>query len=456
MDAKIKPFRITICMVRTESNNADTISKLLEILEESPIAIPTHYSKHERGSLEYNRKQLLELIQSGNVVYEFYVFRRKKEPRYEASIDIGPRPFIDIEFNPTTAEKYWPDIFNLTHALVGIFKPDLAAVHIWPPYDRDSSVDYSKPLLDGVDKEYIDFDLMHEAAYIVPASYRQTGPTGLAMRTYFGPHYVKQIGAKFLQKTPAIVSTVFDDIIQVDLTEKPWLLDKQSLLSHWRKAVNHIKKSKVFPAYIVKPSGWVEYLTEGRTCEIWDQKAEEKNKQSVNKKLDDKQEKIKKLCDQISLSSKSAETVANINISKLTIPLASFEECNLECLKANKTILHAASFTDAILIDCDFIEADLKNASFTEATITESNFSNADLQETNWQNTELFNCVFNDTNFKKADLSGASMEDCIFANADFRGADLSNGNFSGSDFRGANLKGANVKSAKFKGCLFDK
>jgi len=234
-----KPFRINIAMLGTNPlNNEAMFAELLDVLESYPEFAPSFWSLQERGKLPYNRDDILEKISEvefGN--YAHVYLKRSKAAKYVGFIDVAPRQFIKFGFDPKLNSKHYPALFEFTDKLVQIFKPDIASIHIDPPLP----VDPWETALEAVTAQ---------VAYsntLVPVDYFKVGPKGLAMRTYFGPHYVKQFGQALLMSTPSAQTTLQPwGGVRLDLSETPWTLTEHELVEHWQTAMEHLRPAKVF------------------------------------------------------------------------------------------------------------------------------------------------------------------------------------------------------------------
>ena len=91
----------------------------------------------------------------------------------------------------------------------------------------------------------------------------RTGPTGLALRTYLGAHYVMQFGEDFLLRTPAIVTPCGDGLL-IDLAEEPWTLTNEEVAERWTRAMNHLRPAGIFAI----PNDTFTKWTKGPNCQI--------------------------------------------------------------------------------------------------------------------------------------------------------------------------------------------
>ena len=255
-----KPFEINIAMLGTNPlDNEAMFAELLDVLESYPEFAPSFWSLQERGKLPYNRDDILEKISGvkfGN--YANVYLKRNKAAKYFGSIDVGPKQYIEFEFDPKLNSKHYPALFEFTDKLVQIFKPDVASVHIDPPiqagpWEAEHSLNVA------------------EVAYsnmLGPVDYFKVGPKGLAMRTYFGPHYVKQFSQALLMSTPSTQTTLQPwGGVRLDLSETPWTLTEHELVENWQTAMAHLRPAKVFAEVEVYQNRMFKY-TKAENCTI--------------------------------------------------------------------------------------------------------------------------------------------------------------------------------------------
>ena len=234
-----KPFRIKFSMVGTNPlNDKKLFTELLDVIESYPEFAPQFWSLEERGKLPYNRDDILnkiKMVEFGN--YADIYLKRNKAAKYCGSIDVGPKQYIEFEFDPKLNSKYYPALFEFADRLVQVFKPDIASVHVFRPYPDEP--------WESERDEHI--EMMGKAAYLAPVDYFKVGPKGLAMRTYLGPHYVKQFGQELLLSTPKTQTELQTwGGIRLDLSAAPWELTEQAQIEHWQTAMEHLRPAKVF------------------------------------------------------------------------------------------------------------------------------------------------------------------------------------------------------------------
>ena len=255
-----KPKHIDIAMSGTNPlNNEAMFAELLDVLESYPEFAPSFWSLQERGKLPYNRDNILEKISGvefGN--YAHVYLKRSKAAKYVGYIDVAPRQFIKFQFDPKLNSKHYPTLFEFTDKLVKIFKPDIASMYIGP----------SNPVRPWETKPEVNIAEINEATFLAPVDYFKVGPKGLAMRTYFGPHYVKQFGQALLMSTPSTQTTLQPwDGVRLDLSETPWTLTEHKLVEHWQTAMAHLRPAKVFAEVEVYQNRKFKY-TKAENCTI--------------------------------------------------------------------------------------------------------------------------------------------------------------------------------------------
>jgi len=255
-----KPERITIRMFGTTPlHNQGDLTVLFNALEQLPKCAPEFWSLDERSKLPFNRAEILEQANKPATERPTSIYlRRNKTAKYFGFFDMNRKPYIDFEFNPTLAQKNWPLFFEFVDALVHAFKPDIATAHIWPVYEND-------PWPTKEDK-YL--GIIAKAANIAPVNYYKTGPIGLTMRTYLGPHYIEQFGKELLLSTPgtAIAEQSWGGL-RLDLSESPWALSVSELIGCWRQAMDHLTPAQIFAEMEITPKQRIK-CSKGARCTV--------------------------------------------------------------------------------------------------------------------------------------------------------------------------------------------
>jgi hypothetical protein len=236
---------------------AATLDSLLNVLDALSLS-PTGWSFDERTNLPFAKDELLARAGTGVATTGASLFLRNKGvKKYEAWITLGKTPMLRVEFGRGLPKQYWKDVFDLADALVHTFAPDLGMAHVGPPYDYPWQTDLDR-----------DAELIGGAADLAYKDHYKFGPLGLAARTYLGPHYAAQFGKESLLSTPA--ATVREDErggITIDLTDNPWDVELEPLVSAWRAAMEHLRPAEVFATCEVKPTGLKVYKR-GARCQI--------------------------------------------------------------------------------------------------------------------------------------------------------------------------------------------
>ena len=255
-----KPFKVQVEMLGTNPLNDEALfTELLDVIESFPEFAPQFWSLAERGKLPYNRDDILKKIKAVEFgSYAHIYLKRNKAVKYFGSIDVAPRQNIFFEFDPKLNSRYYPNLFEFADRLVQVFKPDVASVHIDTPV-------YPRPFESS---EHKNSRIVSSAASLVPVDYFKVGPKGLAMRTYLGPHYVKQFGQELLLSTPKTQTELQSwGGIRLDLSEAPWELTEQALIEHWQTAMANLRPAKVFADLDVYQNRKFKY-TKAENCTI--------------------------------------------------------------------------------------------------------------------------------------------------------------------------------------------
>lgn len=234
----------------------DVLGAVLSAFESDPLWAPSGYSTQERTELPYRRDEVLTIVKDQQPSWRDLFVRHGKPTKYEALLLPGVAPHLSVYFDPKLSAKHWAAAFALCEALVAAFRPDIATVHICYPWSHPPRT-----------QDDLDIYLMALCADLIPARYHEEGPRGLGMRTYFGPHFIKQFGRPFLESTPAVVSEGPADTLRIDLEKDPWTLDVPAQLSAWRRAMAHLRLSPALATWKIKPSGLVDWQR-GPACDV--------------------------------------------------------------------------------------------------------------------------------------------------------------------------------------------
>lgn len=254
------PFRITITMFGTTPLfEVTTLEAVLSAFESISDTVPEFWSQDERVKLPYDRIEILQVALQPDMMHRDVYLRRDSGVQYFAILRKSSRaPSLDIEFSADLEPEKWPEVFALADAIAAAFKPDLGALHIWPPVKR-------KPWASEEDKA---LDIIVHCAYPLVSSYYDEGPGGLAMRTYLGPHFVEQFGKAFLFQTSGAVITELDwQGVRIDLGPEPWTLTVQELITHWQQAMAYLSPAGVFAEIEITPKERIS-LKKGVRCTI--------------------------------------------------------------------------------------------------------------------------------------------------------------------------------------------
>ncbi|MBH0055415.1 hypothetical protein I6F65_00400 [Pseudoalteromonas sp. SWXJZ94C] len=255
-----KPFKVEVEMLGTNPLNDEALfTELLDVIESYPEFAPQFWSLEERGKLPYNRDNILDKIKTVEFgSYAHIYLKRNKAAKLVGKISVAPKQYIKFKFDPKMNSKHYPALFEFADRLVQVFKPDVASVHIDTPV-------YPRPFESS---EHKNSRVVSSTASLAPVDYFKVGPKGLAMRTYLGPHYVKQFGQELLLSTPKAQTELQSwGSIRLDLSEAPWELTEHALIEHWQTAMAHLRPAKVFADLDVYQNRKFKY-TKAENCTI--------------------------------------------------------------------------------------------------------------------------------------------------------------------------------------------
>jgi hypothetical protein len=237
------PVKATVSMVGTRPLFVEAnLQAILGVVEPNDRFTPSAWSLEERRSNPYSRSALLErLALSGKPLPQTDLYlRRKTAPSYSMTLALAERPWISLECDKLPASDR-AAFFALGDKLAAAFQPDLGAVHLWVGLRDEDQID--EPF---ANEDEQDAELMMYAATHLPVQYYKQGPTGLAMRTYIGPHFARQFGAERLDSLPVPVEQQPGGGYRIDLAPRPWEAELPTLLDGWRKAMAQLAPADVF------------------------------------------------------------------------------------------------------------------------------------------------------------------------------------------------------------------
>ena len=213
----------------------DKLESILAVLEREPQLAPETWSLAERGGIPYARAEVFARIAKyeGKPMRQAILYlRRKHAPAVDVRLHLGTRPAIYV--SAKLPAKHHAELFALADRLAEVFQPDWGAAHVW--------IGEHDPFRNDDERGAV---LMVEAAMLAPVNYYDAGPLGLAMRTYIGPHYVEQFGAKLIAKLPVEVEKTRWGGYRIELAPTPWTRELPALLAAWRKAMAPLRDAKL-------------------------------------------------------------------------------------------------------------------------------------------------------------------------------------------------------------------
>jgi hypothetical protein len=173
--------------------------------------------------------------------------RRTKAPTYDGYLSLSNEPRIELEVNPKLNDTQQAWLFDVSDRLADAFHPDIGITHVWRRVRAVDKLDDPWATDDERDAE-----LMYRAALLSANDYYATGPYGLGMRTYLGPHYVEQFGREQIESLPLVVTKLAWGGYRIDLVAEPWKANVATLVAAWRAGMSHLSAAKVFAEPIVR------------------------------------------------------------------------------------------------------------------------------------------------------------------------------------------------------------
>jgi len=212
----------------------DKILRLLDVLESHDKFTPTHWGNSDLIKVAYSRSEIIKELKESRISQ--MCLYRKQSIKYSADLDIyfNLRSYLSFEFNNSMPSEYWEYFFNLTDQIATIAQPRYGVSHIiWPS---------STPWKNERDRLHLWMDY---AASPLPIDFIPNGPLGLGLRTYFSGEVLEMFGRDLLLSTPAIVKELEWGGIRIDLVERPWEADIDTILDQWLKSMKHLETANV-------------------------------------------------------------------------------------------------------------------------------------------------------------------------------------------------------------------
>jgi hypothetical protein len=209
---------------------------LLDVLLSRKEWTPQTLTNDDAPKVPFRRAEALRIGIGNGPSDRWPVLGRTKRPAYEITLCNGRRPQVSVKVR---AAKLHPDdmpgLFALGDALASAYQPDIGWVQL-VAYARPKGepLGWVQELLDG------------------GSQIRENGKAhavgGLGMRTYFGPHTLRQITKARLTSLPApcVVQTLDWGGLAVDLAPDPWSADAVTLWRSWLAAAEHLKPAGFF------------------------------------------------------------------------------------------------------------------------------------------------------------------------------------------------------------------
>jgi uncharacterized protein YjbI with pentapeptide repeats len=428
---------------------------------------PDHAGTGDAAPRPIDRQRLVrDPLGPGPAVLEV---ARLQQPGWEALMNLGDRAWMRILVPAATLKstgaRLW---FDLGDALVDALQPDIAFVHLEPdwPSERAESDPVKRRLDAGV-----------------PAGddYYEHGPGGLALRTCFGPRWIRQLGESRLAALapPAMLRRSPNGCVCIDLVADPWDADVQSVLRSYERAMDVLRPSGVFAEPVPSSDGRLAWRApegvdlggvardsrEGmrldsdaradggdvvpETTILTEAVRDGRNVLDVTLSWADLRgtDLTGLVADGLDLSWAQLD---NASLRRARITGGSFDSANLgqtvleqasiEDSGFDRSIAGGSSWRGAVIDRCTFGDAVLTATDFTQARISSSSFGAAMLGQARFERAELRDC-----NFTHAECNGVS----------FAGAALQRVDFANADLRGASFAGATLNDVSFEGALRD-
>ena len=177
--------------------------------------------------------------------------RRKTSPAYDAILDTNAGSFAEVDMHSGFGTPDLESLFVLAERWSAAGRFHVMVCGPRPNHRRDEA---GRPVIE-VASDRTRVGLVH-TLHLAPSNYVMEGPTGLAARTFFGPHLVSQIGPDLLRSIPGTISRPCGEGIIIDLAERPWELSEDAMLAKLEPAMDHLAPARVFSVPNEKMTRW--------------------------------------------------------------------------------------------------------------------------------------------------------------------------------------------------------
>ncbi|MCG7376056.1 hypothetical protein MH215_03570 [Paenibacillus sp. ACRSA] len=222
-------------MFPTVAIKGETLNRVLDVFETSEYFMPTLWGNSEKSKYQYDRGTLINEVSSDQMLSEIYL-RRNNSNKFEGrfSTELSPRSFLNFKFDSKITPSQWSDIFDLSDKLAEIIKPSYGVAHVFWPIPEKMDIEYKKTFL-----------LMDYCAQPTPVDFVQSGPAGVAMRTYFSGKVKDLFGDYFIQNIPAKVTKTVWGGIRIDLDDEPWKTDISQVLYNFKEVMGYLEQKSI-------------------------------------------------------------------------------------------------------------------------------------------------------------------------------------------------------------------
>lgn len=231
------PELFSMAMFPSIALDQEALHELLNVFESHEQTTPRFWGHNEKIRLAYNRLELVDrVLNKQDGITQVYL-HRDQTVKFSGRFDIklSSRSFLKFEFNKSLPQRMWPTFFELSDRIAQIVKPRYGITHMfWPS---------PSPWTNATERLHTWMDF---CSYPYPSSFIPNGPLGVGMRTYFGSDILEMFDEDFFANLPALITKPDFGGLCIDLVEKPWEADKDTILQQWDKVMNHLEEAQVF------------------------------------------------------------------------------------------------------------------------------------------------------------------------------------------------------------------
>lgn len=205
--------------------------RILKVFESEDVLFPSSCGPDEQTRKSYHRPQILEQART-HEAFHMFLFRHNII-KYDCYLYYEKLPYFYCNFDKSMTASQWQTVRRFADQLAEALHPRLAILHI----SRSMHLSWSNE--EEKTQRWMTFATQH-----IPVKFRETGPTGLGLITYFGGDILDMFGEKLLLSTPGIAKKLDWGGIRIDLFKDAWNTDVASFALAAKQARDHLSPAQ--------------------------------------------------------------------------------------------------------------------------------------------------------------------------------------------------------------------